>query len=107
MFNYAKKTRNYVKKSGVPIHWLLSYVEFVSLCEFKHCHYCNVELTRGEYKKENNRSYCPLLDRKDPNIGYTKDNCVSCCPTCNFLKNQLSYDEMLLVMKHRGCWIAK
>ena len=102
MFNCAKRNRNYVKKSGIPIRWLLSYEEFVLLCNIKYCHYCNAELNREEYRNKNNYSYSPLLDRKNSNIGYTFDNCVSCCPTCNFLKNQLSYEEMLLVMKHRG-----
>jgi hypothetical protein len=30
------------------------------------------------------------LDRKNSNVGYTLENCVSCCKNCNYAKNNLS-----------------
>ena len=59
----------------------------------------NTDMT-DEYCKilmENNCFYCGFLsektlngiDRMDNNIGYKKDNCVSCCKNCNFIKKSL------------------
>lgn len=39
------------------------------------------------------------IDRKDSRLGYTIANSVSCCSSCNRVKNNvLSYDEMKFVM---------
>jgi hypothetical protein len=36
------------------------------------------------------------LDRKDNTQGYTRENVVPCCETCNWIKsNRFSYEEML------------
>ena len=35
------------------------------------------------------------IDRIDSNIGYIKENCVSCCWTCNKMKNNFSQKEFL------------
>lgn len=38
------------------------------------------------------------LDRKDPAVGYQKDNCVVCCALCNRAKgDNFSYEEFLLI----------
>lgn len=29
------------------------------------------------------------IDRKDPLIGYIKENCVSCCSDCNYMKHKM------------------
>jgi hypothetical protein len=87
------------------IKWLMSYEEFAYLCKIPNCHYCNQPLNRAEYAADDGLDSL-LLDRKDSNKDYSLDNCVPCCPKCNFTKNdRVSYDEMVLVMKHRGCWI--
>jgi hypothetical protein len=39
------------------------------------------------------------VDRKDNNIGYTTENCVSCCKLCNNSKNTLATEEWLLWVK--------
>lgn len=52
------------------------------------CHYCDTILTSGF-----------SLDRKDNNIGYTKNNVVPCCSKCNtFKRDLLTYAEMLKVI---------
>jgi len=66
------------KKRG--IYFNLTKNEFESLWQ-KPCHYCDSPInTIG-------------IDRKDNNIGYTPDNCLSCCRTCNLGKNNSTYEE--------------
>ena len=106
-YNHGKKERSWIKNNGVAIKWLISYEEFAFLCEIKNCHYCNKLLYRAKYKAEEGTNSI-LLDRKDSNKDYSVDNCVPCCPECNFTKNEhISYDEMVLIMKYRGLWIDK
>jgi uncharacterized C2H2 Zn-finger protein len=103
---YNKGARQ-VKDRGKHINWSLTYDEFASLCEINNCHYCNKPLNRSKFKSDG-KSTSILLDRKDSNKDYFLENCVPCCPTCNFTKNEkISYDEMVLIMKHRGCWVDK
>ena len=35
------------------------------------------------------------IDRIDSSKAYTSSNCVSCCNSCNFMKNTMSYDDYL------------
>ncbi len=46
------------------------------------------------------------IDRIDSSIGYSIDNCVSCCTMCNHMKLDYSLDEWLdkmkQILKHRG-----
>lgn len=46
------------------------------------------------------------IDRIDSSIGYSFDNCVSCCTMCNTMKLNHSLDEwldkMLTILKYRG-----
>jgi hypothetical protein len=99
-YNLAKNRAN--KRE---IKWLLSYDEFSELCSILNCHYCNVTLNRAKHRNGIGSTQ-PLLDRKDSNKDYTLDNCVPCCPDCNFTKHEhITYEEMVLIMKYRGCWV--
>lgn len=46
------------------------------------------------------------IDRVDNTIGYTLDNCVSCCSRCNRMKLEISeeewYDHMLNILRYKG-----
>ena len=35
------------------------------------------------------------IDRIDSSKAYTSSNCVSCCKSCNFMKNTMRYDDFL------------
>jgi len=35
------------------------------------------------------------IDRYDNSIGYTKENCRSCCGGCNYMKRNYTYDDMM------------
>lgn len=69
----------------------LTYEEYLSFTKKKNCHYCGVALN---WKPHANSSRGHKLDRKDNSIGYTKGNCVVCCPRCNWAKSDhFTYDE--------------
>lgn len=60
------------------------------------CYYCGCPPSSvKDTKKCNGQFIYNGIDRKDNNIGYTKDNCVSCCRTCNQLKKIYSHDDFL------------
>ena len=68
----------------------LTYEEFVEFTKVKECHYCGSRVYWAEYSIHvNGNSY--NLDRKDNRLGYTKDNCLVCCATCNRMKSDMSY----------------
>lgn len=73
------KSRNY--------EFHLSFKEFENLI-IKRCHYCN-ELAKNSYSGFNG------IDRKINIEGYTTENVVSCCSTCNMMKLDLGYEEFL------------
>lgn len=79
--------------------WKLTISEFSELI-YGDCYYCgappstdnswnttNKRITDGKEIAING------IDRVDPNKGYTKDNCVSCCKYCNRMKSDLSLEE--------------
>lgn len=68
----------------------LSENEFFGLI-ISNCYYCGAEPS-NKFKKFNDFKYNGV-DRKDNLIGYTVDNCVACCATCNLCKRNLSSNE--------------
>lgn len=60
------------------------------------------ELTKDEFSNmiEQNCTYCGDserigIDRKDNNKGYTLENSVPCCTSCNYMKKDLSVKEFI------------
>jgi len=35
------------------------------------------------------------IDRKDSSLGYTEDNSVPCCKTCNYMKRSMSVEDFI------------
>ncbi len=35
------------------------------------------------------------IDRKNSTLGYTMDNCVTCCGSCNIMKNKFTEEEFI------------
>jgi len=58
-----------------------------SLC----CFYCGAE-PQGVYRASGGNYLYNGIDRLDNTVGYTVDNCVPCCTTCNFAKGHMSLD---------------
>jgi hypothetical protein len=71
----------------------LPYDEFLVFTKETQCHYCGFAVHFQEYSAKG-ATY--NLDRKDNTLGYSKDNCVVCCKTCNFAKGaRYTYGEWL------------
>lgn len=60
-----------------------------------------LDLKEFENIINNNCLYCGEseerigMDRIDNSLGYFKDNCAPCCPTCNYMKKTLTKEEFL------------
>jgi len=61
------------------------------------CYYCGVEPSKFRQPKNRIRSGFMYngIDRVNNEIGYTADNCVTCCFVCNRMKYILSQKEFL------------
>lgn len=85
--------KNYYKKPEVKLRiykrgadsrglkFTLTSEEFESIIQGI-CHYCDSSQSIG-------------IDRKDNKIGYTLENSLPCCKTCNFMKGTLSYKDFI------------
>ena len=58
------------------------------------CHYCGA--APSMVKKAKGGAYIYNgIDRKNNNIGYTKENSLSCCGWCNSMKSDKSYQDFI------------
>ena len=83
-------------------HCSLTFQDFLTFTSISKCHYCgdNIHWPPYDSTRHNGKrvSHSYYLDRKDNALGYTKDNCVVCCPLCNYIKgSSLSYPEMVFL----------
>lgn len=68
----------------------LSFEDYVGLVTDAKCFYCKGDLP----------SVGAGLDRKNTHGGYTLENVVTCCTSCNVIKNsRLTSEEMVVAMK--------
>ena len=75
--------------------WQLSYDKFLELIN-GNCHYCGSGLSNTftwRYKHEVASLPFNGIDRIVNTTGYTNDNCVSCCRTCNSAKGELTFKQ--------------
>jgi len=84
----------------------LNYDEFIEIIKDHKCHYCDKKLIFNPYTRDKNSNYVSRayqLDRKNNNLGYIKENLVTCCWECNRLKSNIyTYSEFMkfsLVLK--------
>jgi hypothetical protein len=78
-FRYATYKRGAESRG---LDFKLSIKEFSSFWN-TNCSYCN-DVIQGIG-----------LDRIDNNIGYTIDNIVACCTTCNWMKHKMSHETFI------------
>ena len=73
----------------------LTYEEYLTFTSQKECHYCGSEIL---WKQHSGNANGHKLDRKDNSLGYSKRNCVVCCPRCNRAKsNHFTYEEWVQI----------
>lgn len=78
------------------------------------CHYCGQEPSR-ELKAYSNRTkiwtFAGIkvngVDRKNPQKGYTQENCVTACTTCNYAKLDMQYEEFLSYIERLSHYAAQ
>jgi len=80
---------------GHPVE--LTYEQYLGFVE-KNCHYCDAKLSWVKHNNHKQSSFAHYVDRKDNSLGYTKDNCVVCCPRCNWGKgDSFTYEEWVVM----------
>lgn len=74
--------------------------EFETLIKGK-CHYCgDPPSNRLRHSKRYHETFkVSGIDRKNNNLGYTLDNCVSSCTICNLGKRAHTYEEFVAWVK--------
>lgn len=58
----------------------------------KNCFYCG-SLPQNKIQNSHNEILWNGIDRINSSLGYNKQNCVTCCSTCNFAKRSLTFNE--------------
>ena len=83
--------KRHAKKRGHE--WNLTEEQFNELTQ-KDCYYCGAKPNNVRKARGNNGDYIYNgIDRIDNTKGYTIDNIVPCCKTCNLAKNNLTLQE--------------
>lgn len=71
---------------------------FHAVC-LKNCFYCNESPPIRIYTLDKTRFKEPYaangIDRVNPELGYTKLNCVPCCTTCNLMKTNKNQKDFI------------
>lgn len=67
----------------------------------KNCSYCGAEPNNSMNGKQSRSKYIYNgIDRVNNNLGYSVENCVPCCKTCNVAKSEMSREDFFK-------WISK
>ena len=85
-YKYSAKKKGHI--------WNLTEEQFAEITK-KNCFYCGgkPEQTYKANKRVNGNYIYNGIDRKDNTKGYTIENSVPCCKTCNMAKNSLTIQE--------------
>ena len=73
----------------------LTFNEFLDFTKQNACYYCGNPVTWTAHRHNRSDYYGYNLDRKDNNLGYTKENCVVCCETCNYMKRMMTVESFI------------
>jgi hypothetical protein len=79
----------------------LSLEDFTKLI-FKNCCYCGAKPKETKLKQAEDYYYTISyngLDRLNSDLGYSLDNCVTCCSSCNYAKSDLTLEEFKVWQK--------
>ena len=76
----------------------LTYESFLKFTQTEECHYCGKEVLWVKFNIIKNKGCAHHLDRKNNYLGYSRSNCVVCCPRCNRAKsNHFTYEEWVKI----------
>lgn len=91
---------NFVKRARYDDRSVdLSYEDFLVFARIPNCFYCGSAVTWAEYGLCRGGGWASNLDRKNNDLGYSKENCVVCCITCNRTKgNRYTFEEFVVMM---------
>lgn len=87
---FFKKYKLGARKRGLS--WGLSKKQFDSIIE-QSCFYCGSPPRELRSKYGSHSMRMSGVDRIDSGEGYSEKNCVPCCKTCNFAKNDSSLES--------------
>ena len=75
------------------LDFLLTFDEFLEMTQSP-CFYCGdvpTQVKRTVFEE----IVLNGIDRVDNNLGYSKENTVSCCKPCNFMKREMSWSDFV------------
>ena len=96
MEHLFKAYKNSATKRGYGFD--LSIEVFQSISQ-KNCSYCGQTPSQSHKVGSNLPFVYNGIDRKNNALGYTPENSIPCCGTCNKMKSALGYDEFLAHVK--------
>jgi len=98
-----------IKKSAKErnLSFNLTYNQYIKFTKIKNCYYCNNLIQWNPYNEHGKNSPAYYLDRKQNKVGYSKNNCVVCCTTCNWAKRNMKFIDFINMCKqvaknHKG-----
>lgn len=92
---FNKTKQSYTSRAKLKkLDFELNDTEFEILISDE-CHYCGYLPSLDFNRKNTPAEVFNGIDRKDNNIGYIKENCVSCCSVCNYFKRGINYNSFL------------
>ena len=93
-----QRYKRQAKKRELPFE--LSKKEFLEIISGK-CYYCNSDpISSSKYFRYYDKDFnYNGIDRLDNDKGYSRDNCVTCCITCNHAKSAMSTKDFLGFIK--------
>lgn len=82
----------------------LTKKQFLEIVE-KPCFYCGaIKASKTQHKDLHGYFESNGIDRIDSGKGYVAENCVSCCPTCNTMKMDMTqeqfYAQITKILRH-------
>lgn len=81
---------NYVRNARVAGREFSITKEQARILFSGNCYYCQTPPSNVMNRNNNGDFVYNGIDRVDNSIGYTIENCVSCCANCNYLKKNVS-----------------
>jgi hypothetical protein len=86
-YKYHAKKRN--------LDWNLNKINFKKLTKLN-CYYCGIEPSQIQNNKTSTGNYIYNgVDRILNKTGYNLNNCVPCCKTCNWMKNNININDFI------------